>query len=230
LRWDVLIVVVAALWGLVWLYRRDRRRYGRRRAAFFADCLSLFDKYRVTQDDIYFPVLEGTYRGFAFRLEPLVDHVVFRKIPSLWLKVTLVAPVGYAGIFDLLMRAQGSEFYSPFGDLGHHLNVPAGWPADASIGSDDPEAMPPLDLIAPHIRLFADLRMKEMLITPRGVRLVYQAQQAERIYYTVLRQIEFAEERMPASLARRLLDAAIDVYRAVAPSPSQANQAGNQSA
>jgi hypothetical protein len=49
------------------------------------------------------------------------------------------------------------------------------------------------------------------------VRCVYQVQQAERIYYTVLRQIEFAEDRLPASLARRLLDATLDIYRAVAP-------------
>jgi hypothetical protein len=217
LRWDVIVVIATAIFGLAWLYRRDRRRTRHKRGAFFSDCLPLFERYRITQDDIYFPLLEGRYQGFEFHLEPLVDHVVFRKIPSLWLKVTLLAPVRYGGSFDLLMRAQGSEFYSPFGEFEHRAAVPAGWPADAAIGSDDPQAMPPVDLIAPHIRLFADPRMKELLITPRGVRCVYQVQQAERIYYAVLRQIEFAEDRLPVSLARRLLDATLDVYRAVAP-------------
>ncbi len=212
---------MAALVCLTWLYRRDRRRSGQRRAAFFGDCLSLFERYRVTQDDVYYPVLEGGYQGFSIRLEPIVDHVVFRKIPSLWLKVTLIAPVRFRGIFDLLMRAQGSEFYSPFGDLAQRITVPPGWPADASIGSDDAEAMPPLDLIAPHIRLLADPRMKELLITPRGVRLVYQVQQAERVYYMVMRQIEFAQARLPASLARALLNATVDVYRSVATEPDK---------
>ena len=102
------------------------------------------------------------------------------------------------------MRVQGGEFYSPFGDLEYRIATPTDWPQDASIGSDDPANMPPIDLIAPHIRLFADPHMKELLITPRGVRIVYQVQQAERIYYTVLRQIEFAEDKLAASLCREL--------------------------
>ena len=216
MRWDVVIAVLAAFFCLAWLYRRDRRRHGEQRARFFADCLGLFERHRVTQDDIYFPVLEGSYRGYSVRMEPIVDHVVFRKIPSLWLKLTIVAPVRFAGVFDLLMRAQGSEFYSPFGELPQRVAVPRGWPADASIGTDDAEAMPPLSVMEPHIRLFADPKMKEMLVTPRGVRLVYQAQQAERVHYMVLRQIEFAEDTLPASLARALLDAAVDLYRSVA--------------
>jgi hypothetical protein len=113
------------------------------------------------------------------------------------------------------MRLQGSEFYSPFGDLPHRVARPADWPADCAIASDDPPNMPPFDLLAPHIRLFADPRMKEMLVTPRGVRLVYQVQQAERVHYMVLRQIEFAQERLPASLATALLNATIELYRSV---------------
>lgn len=216
MRWDVAVAAAAVLICLTWLYRRDRRLHGARRAAFFNDCLSLFEQYRVTQDDIYFPVLEGRYQGYTFRLEPIVDHVVFRKIPSLWLKVTLVAPTRHRGVFDLMMRLQGSEFYSPFGDLAQRVAVPPGWPKDASIASDDPEAMPPMDLLAPHIRVFDDPRMKEMLVTPRGVRLVYQAEQAERVHYMVLRQIEFANEHLSISLARALLNATVELYRSVA--------------
>jgi len=228
LRWDVSVAVVAALICLTWLYRRDRRRHGERRAAFFNDCLPLFEQYRVTQDDIYFPVLEGRYQGYTFRLEPIVDHVVFRKIPSLWLKITLVAPTRYRGVFDLMMRLQGSEFYSPFGELAQRITVPPGWPRDASIASDDPEAMPPLHVLEPHIRAFSDPHMKEMLVTPRGVRLVYQAEQAERVHYMVLRQIEFAVERLSLSLARALLNAAIDLYRSVG-APAEAPSAVDRS-
>jgi hypothetical protein len=210
---------------LVWLYRRDRERYRRLRGSFFAECLSLFESYRVVQDDVDFPVLDGRYRGAAVRLVPFVDHVAFRKVPSLWLKVTVRAPVRYRGVFDLLMRAQGVEFYSPADDLDHRLPLPAGWPAEATIRSDDPAAMPPFELIAPHIPLFADPRLKELLITPRGVRLVYQVQQALRSQYAVLRQAEFAENRLPADLARRLLDAALAIHAAVAaeePAPGPA--------
>ncbi|MEA2781959.1 MAG: hypothetical protein QOK29_3503 [Rhodospirillaceae bacterium] len=215
MRLDVLGIVVAAVLILAWLYRRDRERYRRLRGGFFADCLDLFQTYRVVQDDVDFPVLEGRYRGFDVRLEPIVDHITFRKIPSLWLKVTLLAPVAYTGVFDLLVRPRGSEFYSPIGDLEHRVPMPSGWPEDAEIRSDDPAGMPPIDRIAPHIRLFNDPRLKELLITPRGVRLVYQAQQAERAHYAVLRQIEFAEHRLPHGLARRLMEAVLEIHDSV---------------
>lgn len=182
----------------------------------FAECLELFESYSLVQDGLAFAVLSGTYRGRRVELETVVDNVAFRKLPSLWLKVTLRAPVPYDGVFDLLMRPRGSEFYSPFAELDHEVPIPSDWPRDAVVHGDDPARMPPTALIAPHVRLFADRRMKELLVTPRGVRLVYQVSQAERTHYVVLRQIEFPDPRVPATLVRRLLDAAFDLHASVA--------------
>jgi len=218
LRWDALAVVVVAVLVLAWLYRRDRERCRQRRGEFFADCLDLFQSCRVVQDDVDYPVLDGKYRGHAFRLEPIVDHLTFRKIPSLWLRVTLIAPVPYPGILDLLLRPRGGEFYSPADELSEAVALPPGWPADAEIRSDDPAHMPPLACIEPHLPLFADPRMKELLITPRGLRLVYQADQAQRTHYAVLRQIEFAEARLSAALLRRLMEAALRIHASVSTS------------
>jgi hypothetical protein len=66
------------------------------------------------------------------------------------------------------------------------------------------------------MHLFDDERMKELLVTRRGVRLVYQASQGERAYYMVLRQPEFGPARLPAELARRLLDEAIAILDSAA--------------
>jgi len=211
MRWDVLAVTAAALIALTWLYRRDRERYRRLRGGFFAACLDLFEQYRVVQDDVDFPVLTGRYRGHEVRLEPIVDHLTMRKLPSLWLQVSLIAPVPYQGIFDLLIRPRGTEFYSPSIDLAHEMRLPPGWPSDAALRSDDPARMPPLAVMAQHRYLFEDQRLKEMLVTPKGVRLVYQVQQAERARYAVLRQIEFLDNTLPPGLARRLLEATIAI-------------------
>lgn len=211
MRWDVLAVAAAGLIALTWLYRRDRERYRRLRGAFFAACLDLFEQYRVVQDDVDFPVLTGRYRGHEVRLEPIVDHLTMRKLPSLWLQVSLIAPVPYQGIFDLLIRPRGTEFYSPSIDLAHEMRLPPGWPSDAALRSDDPARMPPLAVMAQHRYLFEDQRLKEMLVTPKGVRLVYQVQQAERARYAVLRQIEFLDNTLPPGLARRLLEATIAI-------------------
>jgi len=211
MRWDVIAVAAAALIALTWLYRRDRERYRRLRGGFFSACLDLFEQYRVVQDDVNFPVLTGRYRGHEVRLEPIVDHLTKRKLPSLWLQVSLIAPVPYQGIFDLLVRPRGTEFYSPSIDLAHEMRLPPGWPSDAALRSDDPARMPPLAVMAQHRYLFEDQRLKEMLVTPKGVRLVYQVQQAERARYAVLRQIEFLDNTLPPGLARRLLEATIAI-------------------
>ena len=211
MRWDVLAVIAAALIALTWLYRRDRERFRRLRGGFFAACLDLFEQYRVIQDDVDFPVLTGRYRGHEVRLEPIVDHMTMRKLPSLWLQVSLIAPIPYQGIFDLLVRPRGTEFYSPSIDLAHEIRLPPGWPRDAALRSDDPARMPPLAVMAQHRYLFEDQRLKEMLVTPKGVRVVYQVQQAERAKYAVLRQIEFADNTLPPALARRLLEATLAI-------------------
>ena len=211
MRWDVIAVAAAALIALTWLYRRDRERYRRLRGGFFSACLDLFEQYRVVQDDVDFPVLTGRYRGHEVRLEPIVDHMTMRKLPSLWRQVSLIAPVPYQGIFDLLIRPRGTEFYSPSIDLAHEMRLPPGWPSDAALRSDDPARMPPLAVMAQHRYLFEDQRLKEMLVTPKGVRVVYQVQQAERARYAVLRQIEFLDNTLPPGLARRLLEATIAI-------------------
>ena len=56
--------------------------------------------------------------------------------------------------------------------------------------------------------------MKELVITPRGVRLVYQAAQAERAEYLVLRQAHFTNNKADPALVRTLLDRAIAIAAA----------------
>jgi hypothetical protein len=215
MRWDLLAVAIALL-SLAIVYWRDREIRRRLRGEFFGDCLNLFQACRVTQDDIYYPVLTGKYGGFDVRLEPVVDHIAWRKIPSLWLKVSVLRPVRHRGVFDLLMRPQAVEFYSPSGALEDRVPVPADWPQDAVVYTDDAAAMPSLQAVQPHIHIFADPKMKELVIAPGGVRLVYQVCQADRSHYAVLRQIEFPETRLRPDLAKRLIDSAIEIYESVA--------------
>lgn len=212
MRYEVLTLAVLFLAALWYLHRRHRARVRTERGAVFSAALSLFDRYRVVQDDVDFATLEGRYRGYDVRLQPIVDHVAVRKVPSLWLLATVRAPVPFAGAFDFLARPQNVEFYSPSSTLDHAIAIPAGWPEHASLRTDRPEAMPPQAVMARHMDFFADPKAKEMLVTPKGVRLVYQANQAERSQYLVLRQAEFANPSLPAELVRGLLDQAITLY------------------
>ncbi|MBZ0155207.1 MAG: hypothetical protein K8I29_03210 [Alphaproteobacteria bacterium] len=178
----------------------------------FDSCIGLFDSYRLSQDSVYFPVLEGRYRGYGVRIELIADHIAVRKLPSLWLTVTLRGTVRYGGVLDLLVRPLNVEFFSPSALLEARLSVPPGWPQDAWLRSDRPDAMPPLEYIEPHVRFFHDPRAKELLITPRGIRLVYQAQEGVRAHYQVLRQVEFAGPPLSPRLLGSLMDRAIALY------------------
>ncbi len=212
MRYDVLALAVLFLAVLWHLHRRHRARVRGERGAIFDAALKLFDRYRVIQDDVDLATLEGRYRGYDVRLQPIVDHIAVRKLPSLWLLATVRAPVPFAGAFDFLARPQNVEFYSPSSLLDHAIAIPAGWPEHASLRTDRPDAMPPQAVMADHIGFFADPRAKEMLVTPNGVRLVYQVNQAERSQYLVLRQAEFANLPLSAELIRRLLDQAIALH------------------
>ncbi len=214
-----LVCVLAAAAALAWTYRRDLEVRRRQRGRLFSACLDLFQACRVVQDGPSYPVLTGRYRGVDVRLEPVVDHMAWRKVPSLWLKATVLAP-GARGVLDVIMRAQGVEFYSPSGDMEHRLAAPPDFPKDALICTSDPEAAPDLEQLRPHLGLFDDPRMKELLITPRGVRLVRQLCQADRARYAVLRQAEFPAAPLDPATARGLLDAALQVWASVAqPAP-----------
>ena len=211
-----LLLFVVGVGALILLHRRERDRVRVHRGSFFSGCLQLFDSYRVTQEGLLYPVMSAAYRGYAVRLEPIVDDMAWRKIPSLWLKVTVICRLPYDGVFDFIARPRGVEFYSPSGELEHRLPLPAEWPQDALFCSDDPDAMPPAELMAPHISLFDDPQMKELLVTPRGIRLVRQIWQADRAHYLVLRQAKFAEALLDSELAKSLLDAAIRVADSLA--------------
>lgn len=219
MRYEVLILLCIAVVWLSWQYRRDRAQARRRRHAFFSDCEGLLASARLTQRDVHYAVLSGQYEGFEVKLEPFIDDLTVRKLPSLWLKVSLIAPVRYSGTFDLLARPRGTEFYSPAFDLPLEIKLPSDWPLDAAARCDDPDNIPPTEAIASHLHLFHDERFKELLIAPAGVRLVYQIDQAERSHYAVLRRSEFDIGRLSPDLAYWLLDAASSLYRSVAASP-----------
>ncbi len=211
LRYDIAALAVAAVAALVLVHRRDRARLRRRRAAYFDDCLPLLEGCALSQDDVDFPVLTATYRGRRVRLQPIVDHVAVRKLPSLWLLVTVFEDLPWMATLDLLMRPQNVEFYSPSARLRETLDPPRGWPGHALLRADDAAGLPPLERLTPHMAMFDDPRMKELVVTPKGVRLVYQADQAERAHYAVLRHARFSAERLPAETARRLLDEAVAI-------------------
>lgn len=202
------IVALLALLVLPTLYLRDAAAERRQRGLFFQACLGLFPRYRVIQEGKHYPILTGDYRGHAVRLEPVLDTMAARKLPSLWLKVTVLRPNPARPALSFLMRPDGNEFYSPNSDMAHRRAVPASWPQNA-IFCADYEGGDFTAALAPHMDLFTDARAKELVASPQGVRLVYQAAQGDRAHYLVLRQARFELLIADAAMVRALLDRAL---------------------
>lgn len=221
------LAIAAAFCGiLVWLYRRDERRVRHDRAAFFEEALELFETARVTQDGMHFPVLTGRYCGRSVRIEPVVDSVAVRKLPSLLLLVTVAAPLPVGGLFDMLIRGSNTEFYSGWWQLDHELPRPDGWPEQAGVRCSGPDAVPPIGAVERHIAAFHRPDAKELVIGPGGVRIVFLHDEALRSQYLLFRQASFEKTRLSADAARELLDLAIAIHADVA--DTAAPQSGRQ--
>jgi len=87
--------------------------------------------------------------------------------------------------------------------------LPAGFPEDCAIRSDDPAAAPPADLVLHHLKaLDADL-LKELLISPKGLRLVWLVEEADRTRYLAFRDAEMGKTALPPARLKPLLHALI---------------------
>src|SRR5687767_12686622 len=170
------------------MFVAQRRQLRARRRACFDACAASLETPDIRQVGTDYPVLRGRYRGRDVRIEPIVDDLSVRKLPQLWAVVTLRAALPCRATVDAIARPQNTEFYSFWSRLRHDVRQGAGWPADVAVRTDDPLALPPAHVMDRLARVFDDVRTKELVISPRGVRLVYQLAQADRGGYLALRQ------------------------------------------
>ncbi|MEQ1881085.1 MAG: hypothetical protein ABL878_08950 [Burkholderiales bacterium] len=207
---------VCALLALWRFNVRELARVHGERARMFDSCLSLFDRVQTVADRSGFPTLSGRYRGHEIKLRTIVDAVGFRKFPSLWLQADLQSPTGIDGVLDLLVRPQNIEFYSPSADLPEILPLPSAWPAFATLRANNRTVLPVLAVLTPHVvRLFAHPQAKELLITPLGVRIVYQLTQSVAAHYLVLRAAKFESLDVAQDLLTPLLEQALSIHAAL---------------
>jgi hypothetical protein len=134
-----------------------------------------------------------------------------RKIPSLWLHLSVEgAGSETIGTLDMLMRPQNTEFYSPSWSWDGHVAPLPGWPVHAIYRTQG--ETPDMQAIDTHVRqLFADDKAKELLLTPQVVRLTYQAKQAERGEYLLLRSTNFDDSPLSSDTVLVLLERAVGI-------------------
>ena len=206
---------LAALGLLVFgKYQRDAKRKVLARNTVFDDCQTLLQNVQISQDKANLPVLQGSYGGYQVALSIVEDTVAWRKLPPLWLLVKVVANKPSIGSLDLIVRPAGNEFYSPSWQWDGNLTIPPTWPQHAIIKYlHKPIDMRLLEQYVP--ALFADLKMKELLVMPEFVRLTYMAKQADRGEYLIMRNAVYSETPIEKAIVENLIKQAIEIRQTI---------------
>ncbi len=182
--------------------RREAAARARQRLAYFDDCAPLFARARKGRGPAGFPRLGGVFRGIEADLQVMPDTLTYRKLPALWVMVTLLAPLPLRATLNVMIRPTGIEPFSNFGTLPDQIDPPPGFPADCAIRTDAPDALLPEAALQPFLCLFDDPRVKELVISPKGLRITFLAEEAHRGRYLIFRDAEMG--RTPLGSARVL--------------------------
>jgi hypothetical protein len=201
-------VVVAGLGArLIYVFRRTQERKKAATDVLFANALKIIEEPRFEQQGTNgYPRLSGRYREFPVQIHPLIDTLAIRRLPALWLLVTLQDKLPLTARFDMMMRPAGPTTFSNFDHLPHTLQHPEGFPEHAVIRTDDADEVLPASLLKPYLAPFFGPQAKELLITENGLRIVWLLAEAERARYGIFRQAEFGTPEIDQEVLRDILD------------------------
>lgn len=214
------VVALAALTVIaVGVCRLEVRRTRAVRAArdgVFDAVLDVLDEADLSTGPHRYPVLAGRHRGHAVRVEAVADTLTLRKLPVLWLFVTVHRPLGLDGPVNALARPLGTEFFSPNSFFGHRLPTPADFPVHARIASARPTELAPAAL-GTLGELMRDVKVKEVQAGPTGARIGYQLAEAAQGPYRTGRRADFGTPRLEPRTLAGLLDGLAALAEALVP-------------
>ena len=176
------------------------------RAGYLDPCLPLFARPLKRVAETGFARVSGQYRGQMFDVQVVPDSLSLRKLPCLWLLVTLVERLPVAGTFDVMLRATGAETFSKFGNLPDQIAVPVGFPEGCTIRTDAEGAVPSAAVIGRYMSELDAARLKEVVVAEAGVRVVWLAEEADRGRYLLFRDAEMGGIALQPAVLRPLMD------------------------
>lgn len=209
IRWFLLPLALGLLWWFAATLRRTiaaSRSLTAGRAGWLDEVAPLLQDPSRILDPSGFPRLTGTYAGQRFELRAIPDSLTFRKLPALWLLVTLTEPQKSLGEARIMARASGQETFSTFADLPLGIALPPGFPPHCTLRADSPAALPPPAVMQDLARGFSDPAWKEAVVSPNGLRLVRLAEEAERGPYLIYRDASLGRSACAPAMARAMLD------------------------
>ena len=207
-----------ALW-LAWTTVQAHKARKAARASYFRNVEPLFNKVATRIQPTGFARMTAHFDSAAFDLQAIPDSLTFRKLPALWVMLTLPEPMPVKATLDIMARPAGNEPFSHFANLPQSLPCPPSLPDGTALRSDDASGVPPLELIAAHLAVFDDPKVKELVISPKGLRLVILADEAERGRFLIFRDAEVGTSPLPAVRMTPLISALIALRETLTKAP-----------
>lgn len=212
----VILLSVVGFCVVAWLAWRDHARAFASRRDLLSDCRSVVSNAVVTHDGDGLPRLSGTYCNHPVHVALLTDTMTIRRLPQLWLLLTRLDAHPNVDEFSVLVRPNGTEFYSLTEHHNARLVAPNGFPEDCLARGGTASAQRLLDRLAPRLQsVLSDARIKEFAVTRKGLRLVWQAAEGRRGEHLLMRQSVFDDAVVSADELRRLADMLEDLATAI---------------
>jgi hypothetical protein len=201
-----IFVGVLGLALIGFMARRDHAAQREKRRDLLDQSAGLLERSSISHCGDGFPNLEGRHLGHYVRAELIPDTMTIKRLPQLWLSLSRIEPRPGNSEFAILVRPSGTEFYSLTTGYEHRLEPPAGLPDEILVRGSRPSAQQHLDRVGPIIgKILADPKVKEVGVTKKGLRLVWQASEGRRGEHLILRQCVFDDARVTRSDFARLL-------------------------
>ena len=198
------IIGATALWLGARVLRQSAARKANR-AGYFGAVAALFGSVRLRIEPSGFARMSGVRDGLRYDLQAIPDSLSYRKLPALWVMLTLTEPTPLRTTLDVMIRPTLREPFSNFRQRPDEVALPPGFPADCALRCDDADVLPPIDLLARYGFVFADPAVKELVMSPNGLRIVILAEEADRSGYLLFRDAEIGQTPFPAHRLTPLL-------------------------
>lgn len=185
------VAVVFVVYRIALDWRRRKALRQRQRSGFERTAREVLSECRKSpKDSLSVQTYEGTWRDQLVQIKFISDNLATRKLPVLWLAVSILERTTLPGRYDLMNRPAGLASFSNFHDLPYVLAKPDGTIDQCEARSDRAD-FPVERIRGEHLGFMAHPRAKELLASTNGVRLVWLLREADRARYGVFREADY---------------------------------------
>ncbi len=198
------VLGVAALAALA---RKELRDDLSRRRTLLDQAAGLLAEAKLSVGGDGYPRLSGRDAdGSRISLEVVADSLVPRRLPQLWLKLTLLAPqAAERPSIGVLARPVGTEFYSRVLDLPDTIAPSFNTEFPLLMRGRGATEATVERVSGPFRAMLADPMLKEAVVTPRGAGTVRRIAEGDRGAHILYRQMRFPVEQVSPDLVRHAL-------------------------